>query len=380
MSQNARYNKAIDLNELEMLAKTPPELRFLLLLCAGFDLHGRTSVKISNLEGRLRTINSKLKNVNQPELREVLKKLASDDNFSTELMDLIKERMDDRARSELKDVDLPRVPSKGATPTNLGKNAGVGQSNLSTFSISSDVGGGATYSPAVRNQLEEACKVLKDVIRVFGLSKNFDNKSVEEKILGMNILLKNEGLNLVSKIFGHNKIVLPFTIQNGFVLRFCKLNNYVYISNTEAIMINKRTEMKIPLNLFINWVGHISQMNVEIDNLEICSPLLFNSLMYAMKYVTIINYEDRPISVPKDTKLIKINLNKRTEDVIFIKLSATEMEHSWKNLENYEYDLDRDDFLKRLTNGVIRALQCDKPVQLDLSEQIKGCNAISMGR
>ena len=60
VSQNARYNKAIDLNELEMLAKIPPELQFLLLLCAGFDLHGRTTVKISNLEGRLRAINSKL--------------------------------------------------------------------------------------------------------------------------------------------------------------------------------------------------------------------------------------------------------------------------------------------------------------------------------
>ena len=124
-------------------------------------MHGRTSVKISNLEGRLRTISNKLKNVNQPELREVLKKLASDDSFSTELMDLIKERMDERARSELKDMDLPKVPSEGATPTNLEKNAGVGQSNLSSFSISSDDGGGATYSPADRNQLEEACNVLQ---------------------------------------------------------------------------------------------------------------------------------------------------------------------------------------------------------------------------
>ena len=154
VSQNSRYNKEIDLDKLEALAKTPPELRFLLLLCAGFDLHRRTSVKISNLEGRLRTISSKLKNVNQPELREVLKKLASDDSFSTELIDLIKERMDERARSELKDMDLLKVPSEGATPTNLGKNAGVGQSNLSSFSISSDDGGGATCRPADRSQLE----------------------------------------------------------------------------------------------------------------------------------------------------------------------------------------------------------------------------------
>ena len=167
VSQNARYNKATDFNALEMLAKTPPELRFLLLLCAGFDLHGRTTVKISNLEGRLRTINSRLKNVNQPELREVLKKLASDKNFSAELMDLIRERMDSRARSNLKDLDLPRVPNEEATLTGPDKNAGVEQSHLNTFSISSDVRGGVTYSPADRNQLEEACNVLKDVIRIF---------------------------------------------------------------------------------------------------------------------------------------------------------------------------------------------------------------------
>ena len=112
-----------------------------------------------------------------------------------------------------------------------------------------------TYSPADRNQLEEACNVLKDVIRIFRLSKNFDNKTLEEKILGMIILLKNEGLNLVPKIFGYNKIILPFIIQKGFILKYCKLNNYVYVSNTEAFMVNKRTEMKIPLNLFIHWVG-----------------------------------------------------------------------------------------------------------------------------
>ena len=66
--------------------------------------------------------------------------------------------------------------------------------------------------------------------------------------------------------------------------------------------------------------------------------------------------------MPRDSKLVKINLHRSTEDVIFIKLSATEMEHSWNNLQHYEYDLERNDFLKRLTNGVIRALQCDNLV------------------
>ena len=91
--------------------------------------------------------------------------------------------MDCRARSELENVDLPRVPREEATLTGP-ENAGIEQSNLNTFSISSDVGGGATGSPTDRNQLEEACNVLKDVIRIFGLSKNFDNKTVEEKIFG----------------------------------------------------------------------------------------------------------------------------------------------------------------------------------------------------
>ena len=74
VTQNVRYDKAIDVNELQKLAKTPPELQFLMILCSGFDLHGRSTVKIENLEARLRTINAKLKGTNQPELRDVLTK------------------------------------------------------------------------------------------------------------------------------------------------------------------------------------------------------------------------------------------------------------------------------------------------------------------
>ena len=33
-----------------------------------------------------------------------------------------------------------------------------------------------------------------------------------------------------------------------------------------------------------------------------------------------------------------------------------------------------------MTTGVIKTLKCDSPVELDLSEHISGCNAISMGR
>ena len=56
------------------------------------------------------------------------------------------------------------------------------------------------------------------------------------------------------------------------------------------------------------------------------------------------------------------------------------MRRSWDNLQCYEYDLEKNNFLQRLTTGVTKALKQDSPVELDLSEHISGCNAISMGR
>ena len=109
------------LKELEMLSKTPPEMQFLMILCAGFDLHGRSTVKIDNLEGRLRTINSKLKNTNQPELREVLTKLANNKSFSEELIKLIRDRIDCKAKSALEGSCLPGMPREETTLTGPGK-------------------------------------------------------------------------------------------------------------------------------------------------------------------------------------------------------------------------------------------------------------------
>ena len=52
----------------------------------------------------------------------------------------------------------------------------------------------------------------------------------------------------------------------------------------------------------------------------------------------------------------------------------------WDGLECYEYDLERTDFLQRLTTGITKALKHESPVELDLSEHVSGCNMISLGR
>ena len=148
VTQNVRYNKTIDLNELQMLAKTPPEMQFLMILCAGFDFQGRSTVKIANFEARLKTINNKLKNTDQPELREVLTKLATNKTFSEELIKVIRDRMDCKAKSALEGSCLPGMPREESALTGPGKNVENEQSNLETFSIS-DSGGGVISGPAV---------------------------------------------------------------------------------------------------------------------------------------------------------------------------------------------------------------------------------------
>ena len=229
-------------------------------------------------------------------------------------------------------------------------------------------------------RLCRAYYVLKNTTTLLGLSHENDSKTLEEKILRMILMLRNESLNLVAKIFGYNKLVLPFSICKDFVLKYCKLNNYVYVSNTKSFVMHKRSQLRIFLELFINWVGHISLINVEINQVEICAPLLFNTLMYGMRFVDVINYEDEPFIMPKNTKLVKLNFHKSTADVIFLQLPAVEMKRSWDSLQWYEYDLEKNNFLQRLTTGITKALKQDSPVELDLSEHVSGCNVISLGR
>ena len=115
------------------MAKTPPELQFLMILCSGFDLHGQSTVKIENLEARLRTINAKLKGTNQPELREVLTKLANNTSFSDELIKLIKDRMDFSSKSVLEGSSLPGMPEEAKTLTGEAENVGTQQSNIESY-------------------------------------------------------------------------------------------------------------------------------------------------------------------------------------------------------------------------------------------------------
>ena len=159
MTQNVRYDKAIDVNELQKLAKTPPELQFLMILCSGFDLHGWSTVKIENLEARLRTINAKLKGTNQPEMRDVLTKLASNTPFSDELLKLIRDRLDFRSKSVLDSSSLPVVPGEAKTLTGKAENAGAHQSNMESYSMT-ESGGGVIIDPTDKEQLSRAYKVL----------------------------------------------------------------------------------------------------------------------------------------------------------------------------------------------------------------------------
>ena len=98
VSQHSRYDRTLSVNDLQKLAEMPPELNFLLILCSGFDFHGRSTLKIDNIEARIRTINSKLKGTMQPELRETLTKLANNREFTKELVSLIKGKMAEKLK------------------------------------------------------------------------------------------------------------------------------------------------------------------------------------------------------------------------------------------------------------------------------------------
>ena len=129
------------------------------------------------------------------------------------------------------------------------------------------------------------------------------------------------------------------------------------MSNSKSFVIKKRSQMRINLELFINFVGHISLIAGEIGPIEICSPLLFNSLMYSVQFVDVLNFGDTDFIMQKDSKLVKLNLHENTSDVIFLQLPAVQMKRSWDGLECYEYDLEKTAFLQRLTTGVTKVLQ-----------------------
>ena len=237
-------------------------------------------------------------------------------SFSDELIKLIKDRMDFRSKSMLNSSSLPGVPEEEKTLTGEAKNVGTQQSNLESYSLT-DSGGGVISDPADKDQLGRAYEVLKNTIALLGLTHESDGKTLEEKILRMIMLLKNESLNLVTRIFGYDKLVLPFSISTDFVLKYCKLNSYVFVSNSKSFVIKKRSQLRINLELFINFVGHISLIAGEMSQIEIYSPLLCNTLMYSVNFVDVINFGDEDFIMQKDSKLVKLNLHKNMSEVIF---------------------------------------------------------------
>ena len=73
--------------------------------------------------------------------------------------------------------------------------------------------------------------------------------------------------------------------------------------------------------------------------------------MYGMVFVDVINYGDEDFIMPKNSKLVKLIFHKSTADVIFLQLPAVEMRRSWDSLQHYEYDLEKNNFLQRLTGS-----------------------------
>ena len=80
----------------------------------------------------------------------------------------------------------------------------------------------------------------------------------------------------------------------------------------------------------------------EIGDVEINSPMLYNSLIYNVKFIDIINFD-------------------------------------WAGLQHYEYDIDHKAFLNRLISGMSRVLQQENPFELDLRYNVSSCNVISIG-
>ena len=125
----------------------------------------------------------------------------------------------------------------------------------------------------------------------------------------MIFMLQNKSMNVWTRIFGHDMMVLPFSINKDFLLRYCKINRYIFVSNKETLNIKKRSQLRINLDLFVNYVGHISQKLAEIGGIEICSPLMFNALMYSVKFIDVINFGDTDVTIQKDSRLVKLNLH-----------------------------------------------------------------------
>ena len=107
---------------------------------------------------------------------------------------------------------------------------------------------------------------------------------------------------------------------------------------------------------------------------------MYNSLMYSIKFIDIINFDDKDANISKESRLVKLDLHKAVSEILFVRLSSLQMERKWVGLENYEYDVDRTAFLNRLTSGVAKVLQKENPVELDLRENVSSSNVLSVGR
>ena len=292
----------------------------------------------------------------QPELRETLTNLASNREFTKELVNLIQEKLNQKSKLLLEKTSLPVKSEEGKTLTEMSENAGASQSIVESYSIS-QAGGRVINDPADKEELRQAYDVLKRTVQLFGFSNEIDGGNLEENILKMIFMLQNKSMNVWTRIFGHDMMVLPFSINKDFLLSYCKINRYIFVSNKETFTIRKRSQLRINLDLFVNYVGHISKKLAEISGIEIFSPLLFNSLMYSVKFMDMTNFSDKDVTIPKDSKLVKLNLHKEASEILFLRLPAMQMERSWNGLESFEYDVDRTAFLHRLTAGVAKVLQ-----------------------
>ena len=182
--------------------------------------------------------------------------LANNRAFSKELIKLIRDKLDHKSKLVLDKTSLPVESEEVKTLTEMSENAGAPQSIVESYSIT-QAGGGVINDPADKEKLRQAYDVLKRTVQLFGFSDEIDGDNLEENVLKMIFMLQNRSVNFWTRIFGQNSMVLSFSINKDFLLRFCKINKYIFVTNKETFIIRKRSQLRINLDLFVNYVGHI---------------------------------------------------------------------------------------------------------------------------
>ena len=114
----------------------------------------------------------------QPELKDILTKLANNREFTKELVRLIQGKLDEKSKLLLDKNSLPVKSEEVKTLTVMSENSGASQSIVESCSIS-QAGGGVKKDPADKEKLCPAYDVLKRTVQLFGFSDEIDGDNLE---------------------------------------------------------------------------------------------------------------------------------------------------------------------------------------------------------